>query len=163
MPSSVRCKLAGQSVVECALVLPILLFLLLGMYDLGRAFVLGVSVQNGAREAVRVGVNAAQEPTVTDAIVWGRLIAASHPALAGCTSAAGACGGGDWTFSLSVDTGSATYSSIAAARAANALAGSKLTVTAQGSVALLPGVNVGGDRLNLPHITVQGRASMVVL
>src|SRR5438876_12199109 len=120
MPTSPRSNVSGQSVVEFALVLPVMLLLLLGLFDLGRAFVLGGSAQNGAREAVRVGVNGAQDPAVTDEQVWGRLIAASHPALIGCTLAAGQCGGGNWTFSLVVDTGTATYSSLAAARAANA-------------------------------------------
>jgi Flp pilus assembly protein TadG len=159
-----RSKHNAQSVVEFAIVLPIVLFLLLGIFDLGRAFVFGVSVQNGAREAVRVGANAVVDPSVTDAQVWGRLVAASNPALIGCTSAGGNCGGGNWTFTMLVDTGTATYSSLAAARAQNAaLSGAKLTLTANGSVALLPGVNTGGDRLNLPSIDLQGRAAMVIL
>lgn len=40
---------AGQSMVELALVLPILVFLLIGGADLARAYALQLAVQNGAR------------------------------------------------------------------------------------------------------------------
>ena len=41
---------AGQSAVEFALVLPILLLLLMGMFDFGRAFYYYNAVANAARE-----------------------------------------------------------------------------------------------------------------
>lgn len=39
----------GQSVVELALTLPIIVFVLIGGADLGRAFAMQLAVQNGAR------------------------------------------------------------------------------------------------------------------
>jgi hypothetical protein len=46
----------GQSLVEFALVLPILLLLLLGILDLGRAVAAYNSVSNAARSAARVAI-----------------------------------------------------------------------------------------------------------
>jgi Flp pilus assembly protein TadG len=130
----------AQALVEFAFILPVTLILLLGMIDLGRAFVFGVTVQEGAREAARLAAKSAFDATVTDAAVLGRLVASSNPALISCpavTTANQVCGGGTWTFTLGVTTpGGTTYTTIAAARAADALAGSQVTVTAAGSVAL---------------------------
>jgi len=46
----------GQSLVEFALILPILLVLLLGILDFGRAVAANNSVANAARTAVRVAI-----------------------------------------------------------------------------------------------------------
>ena len=46
----------GQSLVEFALVLPILLILLLGILDFGRAVAAYNSVSNGARSGARVAI-----------------------------------------------------------------------------------------------------------
>jgi Flp pilus assembly protein TadG len=46
----------GQSLVEFALIIPILLLLLLGILDLGRAVAAYNSVSNAARSAARVAV-----------------------------------------------------------------------------------------------------------
>lgn len=155
----------AQALVEFAFILPVTLLLMLGMIELGRAFVFGVAVQDGAREAARLAAKANYDANVSDSAVLGRLVSASSPALAGCASSTGAqtCGGGNWTLSLSVVNGSSTYTTIAAARSAGALAGSQINVTAAGSVALLPGLNTGGAGLMLPNITVQGQAVMVIL
>jgi Flp pilus assembly protein TadG len=151
--------------VEFALVLPVLLVMLLGMIDLGRGLVFGVAVQQGAREAARVAAGAALDSTVIDDVVLQRLIAASAPALVGCTpvlDTAQSCGGGAWTFSVKIrpSTGSPIYTSLAAARTGGALglSGSRVEVTARGSVSLLPDVLSAG----LGHIAVQGQAVMVV-
>ena len=151
--------------VEFAFILPVTLFLMLGLFELGRAFVFGVTVQNGAREAARLAAKANYDANVSDSAVLGRLVAASNPGLGGCASSTGTqtCGGGTWTISMSIVNGSSTYSTIAAARSAGALAGSTLTVTASGAVALLPGLNTGLPGYTLPNITVQGQAVMVIL
>jgi len=60
MLSIVRChrfphSRKGQALVETALVLPILMFLVMGSADLGRVFYYAVAVTNASREAVRQG------------------------------------------------------------------------------------------------------------
>jgi Flp pilus assembly protein TadG len=158
--------LRGQALVEFAIMLPIMLALTLGLIDLGRAFVFGVSVQEGARQAARLAASASYDVNVDDAAVLGRLVAASTPALVGCiasTTANQNCNGGIWTFSLSVVNGGNTYASLAAARIANDLAGAKVTAAAHGSVALMPGVQTGAFGIVMPQISVHGQAAMVIL
>lgn len=46
----------GQSLVETALVLPILLIILMGIFDFGRAVFAYNAVSNAAREAARVAI-----------------------------------------------------------------------------------------------------------
>jgi Flp pilus assembly protein TadG len=152
----------GQALVELALVLPVILVMLLGMSDLGRAFVFGVAVQQGAREGARIASNAALDPSVTDSAVLQQLIVASAPAIGGCAAVVDAqqtCGGGTWIFNIHVTpaSGAPTYSSLASARSGLAsLSGSHVEVRAYGSVALFAGVLSGAQ------ITVQGDAVMVI-
>jgi hypothetical protein len=112
-----------------------------------------------------VAATAKQDATLTDSAVLGRLVAASNPALVGCSASTSpqSCNGGSWTFTLSVVSGGTTYSSIAAARTANALPGAQVNISAAGSVALLPGVSTGIFGLTLPQISVQGQSAMVIL
>jgi hypothetical protein len=46
----------GQTLVEFALILPILILLLMGIFDFGRAVYAYNTISNAAREAVRVGI-----------------------------------------------------------------------------------------------------------
>jgi Flp pilus assembly protein TadG len=48
-------RTAGQSLVEFALMLPILVLLLVGVFDLGRAFQVMITLNNASREAARFG------------------------------------------------------------------------------------------------------------
>jgi Flp pilus assembly protein TadG len=155
----------AQSLVEFGFVLPVILVLTLGLIDLGRAFVFGVSVQEGARQAARLAATANIDSSITDAIVLSRFIAAADPALNGCTAVTTGqqCNGGTWTLNVSVVNAGTTYASVAGARLANALPGAMVTVTANGSVALVPGVQTGAFGLALPQISVQGQAAMVIL
>jgi Flp pilus assembly protein TadG len=155
-------------VVEFAVIVPVLLLLVLGMIDLGRAFTFGVSTTQGAREAARYASRLSVNSSVTDTTVVQRLIDASSPALQGCQPLIGTqqtCGGGSWTFTVSATPpGSATaYSSIALAQANTLnnplLSGGQITVTAKGAVALLGGYCLG-QSLCMPSIAVQGQASM---
>jgi Flp pilus assembly protein TadG len=50
-------RLAGQSLVEFALLLPVLVMLILGALDLGRAFFTSVTIANAAREGARFGIS----------------------------------------------------------------------------------------------------------
>ncbi len=147
-----RKRAAAQSIVEFALILPVMLIVMLGMFDLGRAFIFGVVVQNGAREAARVGSRAALAPTVTDTEILQRLIDASQPALSGCQPVTGsqpANGCSAWTFTVS--PGGAKTS------------GATLTITAVGHPSIFAGFVTGAMNLRLPQITVQGQAVMEVL
>ena len=45
----------GQSIAELALLLPVLILILLGCLDLGRAFSVWVALTNGTREGARYG------------------------------------------------------------------------------------------------------------
>jgi Flp pilus assembly protein TadG len=47
---------AGQSLVEMAMVLPVLAFLTFGLVDFGRAYYFQVSITNAAREGARVAI-----------------------------------------------------------------------------------------------------------
>lgn len=51
-----RHRSAGQSLVEVAFVLPVLLIVLLGLFDFGRAIYAYNAVSNAAREAARVAI-----------------------------------------------------------------------------------------------------------
>jgi Flp pilus assembly protein TadG len=63
-----RCE-GGQTAVEFALILPILILILMGVFDFGRAFYAYSVVANSAREGARAGVYAnATNQNVTDAI-----------------------------------------------------------------------------------------------
>lgn len=142
-----------------------MLIILLGMIDLGRAFVFGVSVQNGAREAARLAARAATDINVDDNAVLSRLITASNPALIGCNPTLGtqsSCGGGSWTLTINITTpNGANYTSISAAKADANFPGSQLTVTARGSVSMLAGLQLGWGQSLFP-IVAQGQASMAV-
>ena len=51
-----RGRARGQALVEFALILPIFILLLLGIFDFGRAIYGNNTISNAAREAVRVGI-----------------------------------------------------------------------------------------------------------
>jgi len=46
----------GQTLVEFALILPVFILLLMGIFDFGRAVYAGSTIENAAREAVRMGI-----------------------------------------------------------------------------------------------------------
>ena len=47
---------AGQSLVEMAMVLPVLALLTFGLVDFGRAYYFQVAITNAAREGARTGI-----------------------------------------------------------------------------------------------------------
>ncbi len=51
----VRSGLKGQDLVEFAIVLPLLLLLVFGVFDLGRLFHAGITITSAAREGARFG------------------------------------------------------------------------------------------------------------
>jgi Flp pilus assembly protein TadG len=159
----------AQSLVEFALVLPVLLFMTLGMIDLGRAFVFGVSAQQAARESARYASRLAVNANVRDDTVLQRFIDAANPAMQGCTAVPTqqTCGGGTWQLRIAATPpgGGTAYSSIATAITNSGnptLSGGSITVSTQGSVALLGGICVS-QTLCLPTIGVHGESSMEFL
>lgn len=142
----------SQALVELALVLPVALLIMMGVLDFGRAYLLNVSVQQGAREGARYAATAAQYPLVTDTLVRQRLIESSAPAMGGvantCTSGAGCTDsmGTVWTFTI---TPSGTKT-----------AGSPVTVTAVGALPLFTGFLTGYAGIN--SIRLYGSATFMV-
>ena len=51
------CYSRAQELVEFALIFPVLVFLVIGVFDLGRAFHALIQISNAAREGVRYGIN----------------------------------------------------------------------------------------------------------
>jgi Flp pilus assembly protein TadG len=132
------CRTRGQAIVEFAFILPVFLLIVLGMIEIGRGFVFGVAVQDGAREAARLAANTRVNSGLTtslqvgstvpvaytnDAYIIQRVIDASAPAMLGCSLPATAttstpitanppyalnCGGGNWTVALNITTQSGT-------------------------------------------------------
>jgi hypothetical protein len=56
----------GQSLVEAAITLPIVLLLALGVTDLGRAFYYREAVTNSVRQALRIAVSSYQQSTANN-------------------------------------------------------------------------------------------------
>ena len=98
----------GQSLVELAIALPMLLLLLLGTVDLGRAYADYVALKNAARDGAGYGI---LKPTDT-AGMTSRVLAAGVPsgttATATCT---GSCATVDATGTVVV-TASSTFSPV---------------------------------------------------
>lgn len=56
----------GQSMVEFAMILPLLVLFILGIFELGRAFFAFIAITNGAREGARIITFWPQKITVAD-------------------------------------------------------------------------------------------------
>ena len=67
--SRVRAQESGQSLVEVALTLPILLLILVGIVDIGRVYGAKVAVTNAAREAA---IQAARDPQAKADVICQR-------------------------------------------------------------------------------------------
>jgi Flp pilus assembly protein TadG len=57
MPQPKRPRDEGASLLETAIIVPLLLLILAGVVDVGRAFHTYIAMLNAAREGARVGVN----------------------------------------------------------------------------------------------------------
>lgn len=126
---------AGQTLLELALLLPIFLVLLMGMFDLGRYMYIYILVGNAARAGAAYGAQslaqsadttgiqtAAQNDyqnnggvsalTVNSSFSCGCDVAGAAPTSVACTgTGAGTCASGHWVVTLSV-TASGTYSAL---------------------------------------------------
>jgi hypothetical protein len=64
---------SGQSLVELAIALPILLGLVIGIFEFGRAWNVRQVTTNAAREGARLAVISGADPLVVEAQIEGRL------------------------------------------------------------------------------------------
>lgn len=72
----------GAAAVEFALVLPVLLFLLLGIFEFGRIYNVQISLTNAAREGARYfAIHHSEATAVGDAKDWAVASAPSIPTL----------------------------------------------------------------------------------
>jgi Flp pilus assembly protein TadG len=62
----VRGRSRGQSLVEAAITLPVVLLLALGVTDIGRSFYYREAVTNSARQALRIAVSSYQQGTANN-------------------------------------------------------------------------------------------------
>lgn len=102
---------SGQSVVEFALIVPLLVFLMVGIIDLARIYTTMLSVESAAREAADYGSFGSQKwadattvTTVTEPEMWRRACIASKT----LTDYAGpdtACTNPGFSYQLSMDKG----------------------------------------------------------
>jgi Flp pilus assembly protein TadG len=77
---------SGAAAVEFAIILPILLLIIAGIVDFGRAYFTQVTLTNAAREGARAAVVRVSPPEVQT-----RTQSALGPLVAGTTIVAGAC------------------------------------------------------------------------
>jgi len=116
-----RRRMRGQSLVETAITLPVVLLLALGVTDIGRAFYYREAVTNSTRQALRVAVSPSQQATA-DAICAGT---GSGPLAVTVTSPIPPAGGSIST----IANEAALESSNNGTPAGSVIAGATLTVT----------------------------------
>jgi Flp pilus assembly protein TadG len=122
---------AGQSLVEFGVALPVLLLLLLGMLDLGRAFYVREQVSDAARAALRIAIRADQHSAGDNACASGGNVTTVLPGTGSSIS--------------SIAVAAAASDSPTGGPDASALAGATLTVTwhCNGSLAVTQETNQG--------------------
>ena len=100
----------GQSIVEFALILPVLMFLMVGIVDLARIYTTMLSVESAAREAADYGSFGSQKwapaPAVTDTVaaMMKRACVASSD-LTDYVGPDSACTNPSFSYALSMDKG----------------------------------------------------------
>ena len=112
---------SGQSLVEAAITLPIVLLLALGVTDLGRSFYYREAVTNSVRQALRIAVSPYQQSTA-NSVCSGT---GSGPVAVTLTSAVPPAGGAIAT----IANQAALESSKDGTPAGSAIAGATLSVT----------------------------------
>lgn len=82
-----RSRRRGQALVEFALILPMLLVIIIGLFDFGRAIYVYNTLSNAARTAARVAV-VDQDPAAIDAAARREAVAIAplSVVLAGCST-----------------------------------------------------------------------------
>ncbi|MEA2629264.1 MAG: hypothetical protein QOJ10_1724 [Chloroflexota bacterium] len=115
-----RRALSGQSLVEVAISLPVILLLALGVTDIGRAFFYREAVTNSTRQALRIAVSPAQRATA-DTVCAG----SGGPSAVTVTTTIPAGGGSIAT----IVNGAASESSNNGAPAGSVISGAIISVT----------------------------------
>ena len=146
----------AQALVELALCLPVILVLLLGLVDLGRALAMAVSIQAAVGSAAHLGALqfTSNGSNVTNQTIFQRLIDSSQPFLNGCTASnvsSMSCSSGYGTWTLSV-----AYTPTRAA-------GNTIEVKAVGQISLFVGFLSGAFNPGLASVTVQGDAQSILV
>jgi TadE-like protein len=118
---TVRGRSKGQSLVEAAITLPIVLLLALGVTDLGRAFYYREAVTNSVRQALRMAVSSYQHGTA-DSVCAST---SGGPVAVTVTSAVPASGGAIFT----IANQAALESSKDGTAGGSVIAGSTISVT----------------------------------
>jgi Flp pilus assembly protein TadG len=85
MPGKRRKGPSGQGLVEFALVIPILLLIFFGIFDLGRAVYALNTISNAARQAARVAIVDQTLATIQDKAIFEGLVLDLTPADVGVT------------------------------------------------------------------------------
>jgi Flp pilus assembly protein TadG len=116
-----RSRSRGQSLVEAAITLPIVLLLALGVTDLGRAFYYREAVTNSVRQALRIAVSSYQQSAANNVCAS----TTGGPLAVSVTSAVPPSGGQIVT----IANQAALESSKDGTAAGSAIAGATLTVT----------------------------------
>lgn len=82
-----RTRASGQSLVEFALVLPILILILMGLFDFGRAILAYNTISEAARNGARISI-VNQIPADICSVSASRAVAISLPALCAANATA---------------------------------------------------------------------------
>lgn len=137
----------GQSLVELALALPAILFLTVGVADLGRAFFYAEAVNNAARQALRTASQPAQQST-GDTVCNGAAGSASSTTMLPPTSG---------TTLFTIGNQAAEESTYSGAPASTAISSATLTVTWHCSAnrAITNGTATSTDPMNLGSAAVE--------
>lgn len=92
----------GQNLVELAIVMPLLLLILMGVIDLGRAFHAYIVVENAAREAARYGASHPSQLTGADSAEERAITEATNAGISPVTVSVQKLSGSDTTIQATV-------------------------------------------------------------
>ncbi len=120
---------AGQSLVETAIALPVLIALVLGVTDIGRGFYFKEAVTNAARQAMRLAVSSSQHAAADTVCASGGTATTNIPSAGGPLA--------------TIANTAALESSANGTAAGSVISGATLTVTwhCQGGVAISNSTN----------------------
>jgi Flp pilus assembly protein TadG len=163
----------GQSIVEFALVFPLLVFLMVGIVDLARIYTTMLSVESAAREAADYGSFGSQkwapDPAVTNTVAeMQRRACVASSNLTDYAGSGGACTNPGFAYDLSQDNG-ATWVSYATTAASASPCNNpvrpqpcwvRVTLSYQFNLLVPLNVQFFGMRLGIPNSLTFSRTSI---